>query len=479
MRATTHSLFLLASLAAAVALSGCGSGSDKTYYASTAGGSTTTPVTSGTPTNPPPTSTLLTNALVSSFSNDEVVDVDARTGLIGNRWAVGDGPTDVVNDITLSYVASALDQKVTTIDRLANNVSGSVDVTSTPITGLSLLNFADPLLKPLVRPTGLAVTPNGRKVFSANLLNVTIIDATTGAATKSILGLNTLTLANLLASASQAWSTFSAAPIRGLGMAKVAATNDHALVTCMITGTVMRIDANTDKLIGYTDVGRGPVGITIVGNKAYVACALSQEVWVLDVATGAVLSKINAGMIPVDVSANQAGTRVYVANAISGDITVIDTAADLVVATLPAGLSVASIFQQLGIQLPTGTSGGGIQSVLSAALQNFVSQMNNPSSFGSLLFNNTGPLLSPANLVNGLVGGFLQAAGITQSQMSSLNLPGIGIMSIGVAHDPSLVVSGNAFMGEMVVTEEPTNNVSTVPGLTGLGPVDIATVWRR
>ncbi|RMG06650.1 MAG: hypothetical protein D6731_25270 [Planctomycetota bacterium] len=445
-------------------------------------GSTSAPVTSGggtTPTNPPPAPNYVDEALVSSFATDEVIEVDTKTGAVGNRWAVGDGPTDVAHDVTLSYVANALDQNVAVIDRLANNTAGSIDVLAQPVAGTSLLGFADPILKPLVRPTGVAVTPNGNTVVSANLLNVSVADAATLGVRKNILGLTPISLANLLANPSQAISTFLAAPVRGLGFAKVAATNDRAFVTAMLTGTVLRIDLTTNTVLGYTDVGKGPIGITIANGKAYVACALSQEVSVIDVATGNVLKTLAAGMVPVDCGTNKAQSAVYVANAISGDITVIDTAADLVVDTLPAGLSIVSMFQMMGIQVPTGNGSTGIAALLNGFLQGFAAGINNPNSFGNLLFNNQGGLLSPGTLINGLISGFLSYAGVTQSQLAGLNMPGMGLLSIAGAHDPDLVVSGNAFLGEVVLTRRQSKAVNTLPGLTGLGPVDVAPVVPR
>ena len=86
-----------------------------------------------------------------------------------------------------------------------------------------------------------AITPNKAKIYSANLLNVTAIDATSMTVKKSMLGLNTINLQSLISNPSGALQSFLAAPVRGLGMAKIAATNDYALATCMITGTVMRI----------------------------------------------------------------------------------------------------------------------------------------------------------------------------------------------------------------------------------------------
>lgn len=475
----------------AVAAPGCSSkksrgGAASTVAPSTSGttgpvATTTTPGTTPAPVTtsvvtPPPQPQLGADAMVSSFQLREVIQVDARAGTIASRFATGEGPSDVANKLQMTYVSNAISQDITVIDRLANNTVATIDVTATPVTGLSLLGFLDPVLKPMVRPTGLAVTPSGNKVFSANLLNVTVIDTTTLAPTKSILGLNRLDLAQLLSNPGQAISNFFAAPVKGLGMAKVACTNDYALATSMITGKVMRIDARTDSVVDYIDVGTAPIGIAIANGKAYVACAISQKVYVIDVATGTVIKDLAAGMIPVDVGASLAGDKVYVANAISGDISVIDTAADLVVDTLPAGMSIASIFQQMGITLPSGTS-GGIGGLLNGFLQGFTGGLSNPSSFGALITGGSGSLLSPGNLINGLITGFLAYAGLTQQQVAGLNLPGIGIMSVSVAHDPSLICAGNAFLGELAVTEATSRNVSSVTGLTGLGPVDVAAIW--
>ena len=115
--------------------------------------------------------------------------------------------------------------------------------------------------------------------------------------------------------------------------------------------------------------------------------------------------------------------------------------------------------------------------LLNGFLQGFTSGLNNPSSFGQLITGGGGGLLSPANLINGLITGFLAFAGLNASQVAGLNLPGIGILSVSVAHDPDLVCAGNAFLGELAVTDVPTKTVSPITGLTGLGPADVACVW--
>lgn len=463
-------------------LTGCGGGGS-----SKSRGSATAPVNSGTPggvtsgTNPGgggTTPVIASDALISSFNLDELIHVDAVTGQPGNRWSVGNGPVDVANWGNDAYVANALSQDVTVIDRLANNVAGTIDVTSQPITGVSFLSFLDSILKPMVRPTGIAVTPLGTKAFSANLLNVTVINTTTNQPTKSIIGMAPINLGNILANPSGALNSFMASPVPGLGMAKVACNNDVAVVTCLITGKLMRIDARQDQVIDYIDVGRAPIGVTIARNKAYVACAMSQETVVVDLVTGQIRARLRGGMLPIDAATNMAEDRVYVANAFSGDISVIDTAADVIIDTLPAGLSVTSLLAQMGITLPA-TGGNSVMNLLNSFLQGYTTGLSNPASFGNLLLGSSSSLLSPGALVNGLLTGFLAFAGVSQQALNGINLPAFGIWSVAVAHDPNLICSANAIMGDMAITQAQSRSVNSLMGLTGLGPADVSTVWRR
>lgn len=484
MRKNNTSIAIVTLALAAALTAGCSSKKSDRGASTVAPATSAAPVTSNTTTPvttqaPPATPAKITSALVASFDLDEVIEVDLATRTVSNRWPVGDGPTDLVNGLTETYVANTMSQDITVIDRLAGNVSQTIDVTSTPITGVSFLSFLDNVLKPMVRPTGIGVTPNGTKIYSANLLNVTAIDAATLTPTKSIVGLSPINLQSLISNPSQALSNFMAAPVQGLGMAKITCTNQYALATCLITGKVMRIDVMTDRVVDYVDVGRAPMGIAVARNKAYVACALSQDVYVIDLATGMVTGQLQAGMIPTDVAAGPNEDVIYVANTVSGDISVIDTTTDQVVDTLPAGMAIAQIFNQMGITLPTG-AGGGIGGALNGFLQGFTGGMTNPSSFGNLISGGgSGGLLSPGNLINGLLTGFLAYAGVNQQALAGLNLPAIGILSVAVAHDDNYVAAGNALMGELAITDVPTKQVDAITGLTGLGPVDIATVWRR
>lgn len=473
--------------AALVSIVGCGgSGGKSDRNSATAPISSTTPggVTSGTTpitTATTPVNTGITDTLVSSFGADEVVQVTAATGTTGNRWTTGNGPTDVANWGFDAYVANTLSQDVTVIDRLANNTAATINVADkkSEITGLAFIDdIFHPIIKPLVRPTGVAVTPLGTKAFSANLVNVTIIDTNTNQATKSIVGIAPLNVANLLTNFSTAVNQFMAQPFPGLGMAKVACNNDFAVVSCMLTGKLMRINARTDSVIDYVDVGRGPIGVAVAANKAYVACALSQETVVVDLVTGVVRARIRGGMLPIDVAAAKAEDRVYVANALSGDISVIDTAADIIVDTLPAGLSVSGLLSQMGITLPTGTS-GGLSGALNGFLQGFTGGMTNPNSLGAAIAGGSGGLLSPANLINGVLSGFLAYLGVTQQALNGMNIPALGLLSVSVANNPLYICSADLLMGSLGVTETQTRNVASMMGLAGMGPVDVSCVWTR
>lgn len=476
---------------ALLALSGCGGGggSDRGQSVAPITSGTPGPITSGTPPGGggTPGNGLLTDALVTSFQMDEVVHLDAATGQTSLRWATGNGPTDVAtwgNDV---YVANTLGQNVTVVDRLANAVVTNVDVKAPAIISTPILNLLDPLVKPLVRPTGVAVTPNGLKAYSANMINLVAIDTTTNLPTKSISGLD-INFANVLSAflsgggVQGALQSLYQQPIESLGIAKVAATNDIAVATCMLSGRLMRVSVATDAQLPSIDL-RGtsnfpaPIGVAIARNKAYVACAISQETVVVDLITGTITARIRGGMVPVDVATNPSEDRIYVANVISGDVTVIDTAADIVVDTLPAGLSIGSIFQQLGVTIPSGTT-GGISGLLNGFLQGFLAGLPNPNTIGGAI-GGSGGLLSPGNLINGLLTGFLAYAGINQTMINSLNLPAFGIWSVSVAHNPVYLCSANVFMGNVGVTQIPNRSVNTMMGLTGIGPADVAAVWKR
>ncbi len=85
--------------------------------------------------------------------------------------------------------------------------------------------------------------------------------------------------------------------------------------------------------------GSQPVALAVNSstNRIYVANAESENVSVIDGASGSVIATIPVGSAPRGVAADARANRVYVANSGSNEVTVIDGESNEVVATLPAG----------------------------------------------------------------------------------------------------------------------------------------------
>lgn len=79
------------------------------------------------------------------------------------------------------------------------------------------------------------------------------------------------------------------------------------------------------------------------GRELYVVCQDSDEVRVVDIASGQVSHKISVGRVPRGIVLSPDGRRLYVTNAWSDTASVIDTASWQVVATLPTGFEPAGI----------------------------------------------------------------------------------------------------------------------------------------
>ncbi|MGB9927896.1 MAG: DUF7507 domain-containing protein, partial [Methanosarcina sp.] len=116
--------------------------------------------------------------------------------------------------------------------------------------------------------------------------------------------------------------------------AKVYATNHY-------NNNVSVIDTATNTVIATVSIGNGPIAVAIIpdGTKVYVANYGSANVSVIDTATNAVIATIPVGNSPQGVAVNPDGTKVYVTNSNSNNVSVIDTATNTVIATIPVGSS--------------------------------------------------------------------------------------------------------------------------------------------
>jgi hypothetical protein len=156
-----------------------------------------------------------------------------------------------------------------------------------------------------------------------------------------------------------------------------------------------------------------------------------------------------------------------VANFLGGDITVIDTATDLPVNTIPAGISLANIFQQLGVSLPASSGGSGIGGFLTSFLSGFLGGSGGTATGIGGLLSGVGPQ-PVGQILNGLLSAFLGSVGLTQQSLQGMNMPGIGIVGVSVSASGTHVMGANLLFG-LSVTDIPLKNVTAPMLLTGQG----------
>jgi len=165
------------------------------------------------------------------------------------------------------------------------------------------------------QPFGIAAAPNGRVyVTNSGDDTVTVIDA----ATNQVVG----------------------API-AVGDApfgvSVSPDGTRALVSDSGSNKVSVIDTAAGQVIATVDIGLNPYGSAYLpdGSRAFVASNDSASVYVLDGHTGQVIgSPIPVGEDPSGIAVSPNGLRAYVGNYGDGSLSVIDTQTNSVIATL-------------------------------------------------------------------------------------------------------------------------------------------------
>jgi YVTN family beta-propeller protein len=153
------------------------------------------------------------------------------------------------------------------------------------------------------QPTGVAVTPDGSKVYVANLSDntVSVISTATNQVTATV-------------------------PV-GTSPVGAAATPDGSsiYVTNLNSSNVSVISTATNQVTAIVAVGANPFGVAVtpLGDVVYVANAGSSNVSVIATATNTVVDTIPVGNAPHGVAISPNGTKVYVANQNSNNVSVI------------------------------------------------------------------------------------------------------------------------------------------------------------
>ena len=195
-----------------------------------------------------------------------------------------------------AYVTNAGANSVSVIDTATNTVVATVPV------GFS--------------PTGVAITPDGTRVYVSGI-PVTVIDTATNTVVATL-------------------------PVSG-GVGAITPDGAHAYVTN--ANSLLVIDTTTNTVVSAVPMAGPPgaVAITPDGTHAYVAISfgVSGSVSVIDTATNTEVATVPfpVGFSPKGVAITPDGTRAYVTISlgINGNVTVIDTATNTVAAIVPMG----------------------------------------------------------------------------------------------------------------------------------------------
>jgi YVTN family beta-propeller protein len=240
-------------------------------------------------------------------SGDNTVSViDTATNTVtGSPIAVGTDPVGVAvtPDGKTVYVTNQGDGTVSVINTTTDTVIGSaIDV------GCTIANCGR---KTTNIPTGIAVTPDGSKVYVGNL----------GAPG----------YASVIATASNTVTTINTKKVT----TGVAVTPDGSKVYLgSLNGAVLAIEVATNS-VGHGStigVGSGSEGVAVTpdGSKVYVADSAVGTVSVINTGTNKVIGSIAVGSDPQGVSVTSDGSKVYVANegngTVDGTVSIIDTA---------------------------------------------------------------------------------------------------------------------------------------------------------
>ena len=104
-------------------------------------------------------------------------------------------------------------------------------------------------------------------------------------------------------------------------------------------GTVSVINTTTNTVTSTVPVGFIPMGVAVTpdGTKVYVTNWNDSTVSVISTTNNTAYASVTVGSGPVDVAISPNNTRVYVVNCDSNNVSVIDTATNTVVGTVPVG----------------------------------------------------------------------------------------------------------------------------------------------
>jgi len=248
-------------------------------------------------------------AFIANNTTNNVSVVDIATNTIVSTISVGNGPVGVAVHPNGSRVY------------VANSASSTVSVINTT----SFTVTATIALAAGSNPYGIAVSPDGSKVYTANNGGSSLSEISTAT--------NTVTRTNLV----------GAGPVGII----VSPDGSRLYVTRPNGASVTTVDAATLAVTANATVGSGPNGLAITpnGGKVFIANSISNFVSILNTATNTVTNVPVTG-VTYGAAMSPDGTRAYVTNWTNGAVHVFNTATNAIVAQInlggrPYGVSVS------------------------------------------------------------------------------------------------------------------------------------------
>jgi YVTN family beta-propeller protein len=317
-------------------------------------------------------------AYITNAGSNTVSVIDTATNTITATVPVGSNPNGVAvtPDGTKVYVANSDWDNVFAIDTVSVIDTAINNVTATVDVGGS--------------PSGVAVTPDGTKVYVTNdgSNTVSVIDTATNNVTATVpVGTNP----------------------RGVAVSpdgtKVYVANSDWWNSVSAIDTVSVIDTANDTVTANVSVGSWPLGVAVNpnGTKVYVANYGSNTTSVIDTATNKVTDTVPVGWGPVGVAVSPDGTKVYVVNYHTPqNVYVIDTATNKVTATVPVGkFSHGVAVTPDGTKVYVTNDGSNTVSVIDTATNNVTNTVktgSRPMSWGQFI--GPAPVNNDANIIN-------------------------------------------------------------------------------
>ena len=255
---------------------------------------------------------------ITNNGSNSVSVIETATNAVVATILVENGPIGVAvtPDGGKAYIANTSSESVTIIDTASNTVTGRIFVGDFHLA------------------TGVAVTPDGTKVYVTSLNSGGLFNVS---AAVSVIDKATNTVVTVLPGPS------GESGIAPFGVA-VTPDGSKVYVANRFSNTISVINTATNALAATIAVPLGggePTGVAVApdGSKVYVTIAASGLVAVIDTTTNTITATIPVGGIPFGVAINPEGSKAYVVNSRDNTVSVISTATNTASATIPVGFN--------------------------------------------------------------------------------------------------------------------------------------------